>query len=176
LEGKEIKKRFFPLDTVYALIATRDIFYLTRGKTIGLIGPKSKLDLIKELIKYNEYSQYLGIGSFDQYLFVPERGSCNDIEALFEDLICQAEGKRCDLYLVGMGISKLMILSRWRDHTQSLVIDIGCGMDALAGIVPRERFYFGEWVNFRLKSWNYKDIDILENNKTRFMPLIKWMI
>ena len=106
---------------------------------------------------------------------MPEKGSCNDADALLKDLSTQANGKYCDVYLVGIGIAKLLLLSRWRDQSGALVIDIGCGIDALAGIVHRERFYFGRWLNYRLKSWDYDKIDLLAVRKSRKQPLVKWI-
>ena len=58
-------------------------------------------------------------------------------------------------------LSKLKILSQIRDYTGAIVIDIGHAMDALAGIVPKDRQYFGDWINYRIEGYDYSSVDIL---------------
>ena len=41
----------------------------------------------------------------------------------------------------------------------SRIIDIGCGMSGLAGTVETHRPYFGSWVNYRLKNYDYSNMD-----------------
>ena len=43
-------------------------------------------------------------------------------------------------------------------------IDIGVGIDAIAGIINLTRPYFGNWKNFQFKNMSlYEDIDLLVN-------------
>ena len=46
---------------------------------IGLIGAGPKLDLIKKLMKYKEYQEYLGLDEFTDYIQIPEV-CCDNLE------------------------------------------------------------------------------------------------
>lgn len=165
LEGDSIRSEYIPLSSVYALVATRDVFKTSNGHSMGIIGPESKLDLINELMTFPEYRNYLGLERFDEYLIVPETGAANDTEHLFEDLLQQSDG-RCDVYLVGMGIAKLRLLAPLRDALGATIIDVGSGLDAIAGIIPKDRPYFGKWRNYKIKDADYQNID----GMTQYMP------
>lgn len=161
IEGLIIKRDFFPLNTVYAIVASREVFSISKKIKIGLIGPKSKLDLIQELIKFPQYQNYLGVDKFYNYVYVPQRGACNDVEDLFVKVSNQVGQERCDLYLVGMGIAKMIILSKLKQESNAVFLDIGSGIDAIAGIVPKDRPYFGLWTNYKIQDYDYSKIDML---------------
>ena len=40
-----------------------------------------------------------------------------------------------------------------------IFIDIGYGIDALAGIADYNRPYFGSWQNYKMSNYNYSKID-----------------
>ncbi len=166
--GKEALKDYFPLHAVYCLVATRDIFKIAKEKRIGLIGSEKKVKIIKELMRNDEYKNYLGINSFSEYIGIPEKGAANSPDLLYNNIKSQINGES-DIYLVGMGIVKLKILSELRDDTNSIIIDIGAGMDALAGIVPKDSRMFGGWTNYRMKDYNYMGIDRLSSKKTKHL-------
>ncbi len=50
-----------------------------------------------------------------------------------------------------------------------IFIDIGCGIDAIAGIVSQDKQYFKKWTNYQIKNYNLDKIDIMDqNNPNRF--------
>ena len=162
--GEYVEKNFYPLQTVYALVATRDIFEMLRGHSIGLIGADKKLKLIEELMKREEYQGYLGIKGFDQYIAVPETGACNNTEDMLTDIYTQIGEEACDIYLLGAGISKMMIMSKIRDRYDTIVVDVGMGIDAIAGIIHNRKTFMADWQNYHIKGYDYSDIDILWAN------------
>ena len=44
-------------------------------------------------------------------------------------------------------------------------MDVGAGIDMIAGCVNTRRPYAGNWKNFRLKDYDYSNIDYLRYNK-----------
>jgi len=170
-EGKRIKKKYYPLHAVYSLIATKDIFQVMKGYRIGIIGAKSKLDIIRELMKYEEYHKYLGIDMIHDYISIPETGACNDIEKLTSEILEQCISNRCDIYLLGTGISKLYFQSQIRDILKCIIIDVGSGIDAIAGVIPKDRQNFGHWINYKLKNYSYDQIDILSHHHLKLKSI-----
>jgi hypothetical protein len=161
LEGDRIKSGYTPLTAIYALVANRDIFRLVNCRRVGVIGPGPKLDIIERLLRYREYRDYLEFAGFDSYVRIPQRGAANDPEKVLQSIIEHERASPCDVYLVGMGIAKLRILSRIRDTLDAVVIDIGSGLDAIAGIIPKDRPYFGAWVNYKIAGYDYGNVDVL---------------
>ncbi len=160
-QKKNLRWEYCPFDVIYAEIATRRFFSLTKNHKVGLIGAGAKLELIQNLLKYPEYRRYIGIEDFTQYIHVPQRGACDEAEGVYRNIIDQIGDNPCDIYLVGMGIAKLYIQSQLKKELQVSFLDIGCGLDALAGIIPNDKPFFGDWINYRIEGYNYKDIDFL---------------
>ena len=46
--------------------------------------------------------------------------------------------------------------------TDAVFIDVGGGIDAIAGILCQDRPYFAEWVNYRIKGYDYSKIDFMD--------------
>ena len=66
---------------------------------------------------------------------------------------------------MGIGHVKSGLLHELKNYKKATYLDIGVGIDALAGVVNIYRPYFGLWQNYRIKNKsNYKKIDILINN------------
>jgi hypothetical protein len=148
----------FPMELIYGLVANRWILRRFRNR-IGLIGGRGKIALIRELMSHREYRDYLGIDRFTDYVEVPERFCCDDVEGL-EDLIGkQLERATGSLFLFGIGISKLAVAHTFKHYRPAVYLDIGCGMSALAGTVGIDRPYFGLWTNFRIWGYDYEKID-----------------
>lgn len=162
IEGKSIKYKYYPLHPVYSLVATRKIFNIAKDFKIGVLGAEKKIKLIKKLMAYKEYQDYLGIKEFHSYLSVPERGACNDVEKTLSEIIDKEKDSPCDIYLLGIGISKLYMQTRIRDTLNCVIVDIGSGIDAIAGIIPKDRQNFGLWTNYILPGDDvYSSIDNL---------------
>tara|TARA_Y100001938_G_scaffold147921_1_gene230287 strand:+ start:9609 stop:10475 length:867 start_codon:yes stop_codon:yes gene_type:complete len=151
----------FPMEYIYAIVANRSIF--DYGK-IGLICGEGKAKVIKELFKHKEYRDYIGTDGFDSIITVPERFACNRIEEI-ESKISNELDDNIDVYLYGIGISKLALAHRFKKYSNSIFIDIGCGMSAIAGLVGNDRPYFGNWVNHRVKHFDYNGVDLMDSNE-----------
>ena len=149
-----------PLDIIYGLFANKWFLQTFKNK-IGLIGNSRKLNLIKELMKREEYRNYIGNDYFTDYIEIPQRAALNDPN-LEKDLEKKIKKSTCDIFLCGMGISKLRVFYKIKEFRKCIFIDVGCGICALAGTVDIRRPYMGSWKNYRLKNYNYKTIDQID--------------
>lgn len=148
-----------PLECIYALMANGKI--LKSKYKIGIIGADNKIEIIKKLLQHEEYCSYIGRDTFEDYITIPERGSSNNVNELFENIVGQLNPS-IDIYLVGIGVAKMAILGKLKEQSNTVFIDVGCGISALAGLVSNDRPYFADWVNFRLKDFDYSKIDVMD--------------
>ena len=154
----------FPGEFVYGLTANKWFFKNFQGK-IGLIGANQKLNLIKELLRYEEYQEYLGITGFTDYIAIPQKFACDNINETRNIVKKQLVNSKADLFLMGVGHVKSGLNYLLSDYKKAIYLDIGSGIDAIAGIIDKERPYFSSWDNFRLKEEEmYKEIDFLQFN------------
>ena len=80
------------------------------------------------------------------------------------------------LFLLGVGHVKSGLLSELKKIKNAVFLDIGVGIDALAGVINIKRPYFGLWNNFQIKNDSiYKEIDILINDSTGSHGDIKFL-
>jgi hypothetical protein len=159
LRGLEID---FPAEYVYALIANKWIFKEFTNE-IGIIGADRKVDLIKELMKREEYQKYLGVSSFSDYIGIPQKFACDDLDLRLTDLKSKLENSTSKIFLIGVGHLKSGIISELRNFKDAIYLDVGSGIDALAGLIDKERPYFGSWINYRLRDDSlYEAIDYLQ--------------
>ena len=154
----ENQKKEISFENMYQLVSTKLLFYTLKGYKIGIIGATEKVDLIKKLIEYDEYKEYLGINSFVEFIGIPQKGASGDYNKTMKMIESQMTGE-ADIYLVGMSVAKLVILPNLRDKYKRSFIDIGVGIDAIAGIIPNTKSYFGNWINYRIKSYDYSKIN-----------------
>lgn len=155
-ESKEIS-----FETMYQFVATKLLFYILKGYKVGIIGADKKLAVIKELMMYEEYQNYLGVDSFIEYIGIPQKGASNDYKKTMKMIEDQMTGE-ADIYLVGMSVVKLVVLPELKNKYNKTFIDIGVGVDAIAGIIPNTKSYFANWVNYRLINYNYSDINFFK--------------
>ncbi len=160
----EIRKKFIPLEVIYASIANKELLKICNNYKVGIIGPKSKLIIIKKLLAHKEYKNYLHFNKFEQYIYIPEKGACNDTDYLKKNILKQIGNNKCDIYLYGIGIAKIKIINSIKESTNVLFIDIGSALDALAGIIPKDRPFFGNWTNYKIKDYDYEGIDQLSQH------------
>lgn len=169
------KKTFdYPSEFVYGLIANKWITKYTT-KNIGIIGADVKLEIINSLIQKQEYKEFLGIEKFSDYISVPQRFACDNLSKVNKSVIKQLEKSSSDLFLLGVGHVKSGMLHRLKEHSNAVFLDIGVGVDALAGIVNLTRPYFGGWTNYQLKNQSiYSEVDFLvnKNNNIKNIKLI----
>ena len=48
---------------------------------IGLIGAGQRLNIIENLMEAPQYQEYLGLEGFEDYISLPQRFACDDIDA-----------------------------------------------------------------------------------------------
>lgn len=148
-----------PLECIYALIASRKLF--KNNYKIGIIGADNKIEIIKRLLEHEEYCEYIGRDRFEQYISVPERGASNNVEGLLNNILGQLNPD-IDIYLIGIGIAKMAVVSKLKKQSNAVFLDVGCGISALAGLVSNNRPYFADWINFRLKGFDYSKVDVMD--------------
>lgn len=161
----------FPAEIVYGLVANRWLINQTGGQ-VGLIGASQKLDLIKELLTHHEYRDYLGIEEFADYIPIPQKFAADSPEALSKDIGARVESSSAKVFLMGIGHVKSWLIPALSSYRETIYLDIGSGIDALAGIIDSKRPYFGAWKNYRLprSDW-YTGIDYLQFNNENIFQL-----
>lgn len=156
------KKIDFPAEYGYGLIANKWITKTFSGN-IGIIGADSKVNIIKNLMKYSEYQEYLGTKKFEDYVILPQKFACDDIDATERMVGEQLKGSKSKLFLMGMGHVKSGLIHRLKKYTDAVFLDVGSGIDALAGIIDIERPYFGDWTNYQINDPElYNNVDYLQ--------------
>ena len=150
-----------PAEYGYGLVGNKWFFKEFKGK-IGLIGASEKLYLIEELMKHDEYKEYLGLDNFNDYIHYPQKYACDDIDKVEEFVGNQLKESNSDIFLVGIGHSKSAILHRFKKYTDAVFMDVGAGIDMIAGCINIRRPYAGDWINYRIKDYDYSNIDYLK--------------
>ncbi len=158
------RKIDFPMEFCYGIVMNKWIFTQFPKDEIALIGGYEKMRIIRDLMKYKEYKEYLGIQSFTDYISVPERYASNEPEQVLEQIKPFIKNSKAKIFLFGIGIVKLAIAPLFKDIKQATFIDIGSGMSALAGFASINRPYHGSWINHRMKNYDYKEIDIMDGD------------
>ena len=157
------RKMDFPMDIIYGLFANRWILEMFKNK-IALIGGDEKMNVIKSLMKHEEYRNYIKNDFFLDYISVPERFSCDNTDELIQNIGAHVKKSTAEIFLFGIGIAKMAIAHKLKEYKNAIFIDIGCGMSALAGTCSTDRPYFGSWINYRLRDYDYKNIDPMDFN------------
>lgn len=155
-------EEIFPTEYIYAAVASRE---LTRrfGDSVGLIGAGPKLDLIRNLMAFPSYRSYLGLEQFCDYIPVKQKFAADDPDDLIRGLEPQLTHSRARLFLVGMGSAKMGVLHKLPSVKNAVYLDVGSGIDALAGVIDPRRPYFANWINFRLRNSElYEGLDLLQ--------------
>jgi hypothetical protein len=155
----------FPAEFVYGLIANKWILENFSGK-IGIIGADRKIELIRTLLEYKEYQDYLRLSEFNDYISIPQKFACDDLERTENIISQQLKNSKSDIFILGIGHVKSGLLHRLKKHKNAIYLDIGSGVDAIAGIIDVERPFFGDWINFQINgSPIYNEIDYLAYTK-----------
>ena len=150
----------YPAEYGYGLVANRWFFKKFSGK-IGVIGASPKVDLIERLCQYEEYRDYLGCDGFVDYVRFPQKFACDDIDKTEELVSEQLKKSTANIFLLGIGHAKSAILHRFKKYTSAVFLDVGAGIDAIAGCINVNRPYSGDWVNYRISGYDYSKIDYL---------------
>ncbi len=151
----------YPAEYGYGLVSNK---WLTSAFSdcIGLVGAKPKLILIQELMKHSEYQDYLKLTNFKDYIYFPQKFAADDLNKLEKIVRPQLEKSKSNIFLVGIGHAKNGILhkfSKWKPN--SVFLDVGAGIDMIAGCINIMRPYAGDFTNYRIHGYDYSDIDYL---------------
>lgn len=151
----------YPSEFCYGLVSNKWLLRQFSGK-IGIIGADMKVELIQRLMQYDEYKGYLGIDSFTDYLKIPQKYACDDIDATEKMIAEQLNSSKASIFLVGIGHVKSALLHRLKKYKAAVFLDVGSSIDALAGIIDHNRPYYGSWDNYRISEFDYGKLDILQ--------------
>ena len=154
-----------PSEIIYGLLANQWILRNVNHK-IGIIGAKPKVKIIKKLMQYDRYKDYLQKERFNDYLFIDQNFACDDLSKTKKNLLKQVEKSDSELFLVGVGHVKSGLLHELKQVKPAVYLDVGVGVDALAGLVNIHRPYFGRWKNHKVSNNKllYRKVDVLINN------------
>lgn len=157
----------YPTEYLYGLLSCK-WFFKTFPNKIGLIGAKEKLDLIKLLLERKEYQDYLGIDTFTDYITIPQKFACDDLDkvctSVEKQLKTSTSSNQFKIFLCGIGHVKSGLFYKFKEWQKGIFLDVGGGIDALAGIIDHQRPYMASWVNYQLKNYDYSKLDFLQYN------------
>ena len=131
---------------------------------ILIVGQQEKVAAINILSGYKQYRDYLGIESFCGYVGVPKIGAADNESLIISNIKDECKQKNPKVILLGIGSSKLYVLPRIQEFSNAIVIDIGAGIDALAGVVSQGRPYFSDWVNYKSNKIDYDSMNMMDHN------------
>ena len=151
----------FPAEYGYGLVANKWLLKTFAGK-IGLIGADRKMNIIENLMEAPQYQEYLGLEKFEDYISLPQRFACDDIDATEKMVGEQLINSTSKIFLMGMGHVKSGLIHRLKNYPDAVFLDVGSSIDALAGVIDVDRPYFGDWTNYQIDEPSlYEDVDYL---------------
>jgi len=164
-----------PTEFLYGLTMNK-WFLKTFQNKISLIGGHNKIQLIKKLMDNKEYQNYLGLEKFNDYITIPEKFACDNLENTINLVKTQLEqcSSETRIFLFGVGHVKSGLVHHFTKFKNAIYLDIGAGIDAIAGLIDQDRPYANNWTNYRLKDHNYNNIDLL-NYDVNIDKNIKWI-
>ncbi len=152
----------FPAEYGYALVANKWLLKTFSG-VIGLIGADTKMNIIENLMEAPQYQEYLGLDRFEDYISLPQKFACDDIDATEQMVAEQLKNSTSKIFLMGMGHVKSGLIHRLKKYTDAVFLDVGSSIDALAGIIDVNRPYFGDWTNYQIDEEElYEEVDYLQ--------------
>ena len=151
----------YPAEFGYGLVANKWLLKTFAGQ-IGLIGAGAKLNIIKNLMEAPQYQEYLGLEKFEDYISLPQKFACDDLEATEKMVASQLIKSTSKIFLMGMGHVKSGLIHRLSKYRNAVFLDVGASIDALAGIIDVDRPFAGDWTNYQIDDVQlYKGIDFL---------------
>jgi len=151
----------FPAEFGYGLVANKWLLKTFAGQ-IGLIGAGAKLNIIKNLMEAPQYQEYLGLEKFEDYISLPQKFACDDLEATEKMVASQLMKSTSKIFLMGMGHVKSGLIHRLKKHANAVFLDVGASIDALAGIIDVNRPFAGDWTNYQIDEPHlYEGVDFL---------------
>ena len=159
------RKIDYPAEYGYGLVANKWLLETFSGK-IGLIGADTKLNIIQNVIEAPQYQEYLGLEQFEDYVSLPQKFACDDIDETERMVGEQLKNTTSKIFLMGMGHVKSGLIHRLKNYTDAVFLDVGSSIDALAGIIDVNRPYFGDWTNYQIdEDPIYNNVDYLQYNR-----------
>ena len=159
------RKIDYPAEYGYGLVANKWLLETFSGK-IGLIGADTKLNIIQNVIEAPQYQEYLGLEQFEDYVTLPQKFACDDIDETERIVGEQLKNTTSKIFLMGMGHVKSGLIHRLKNYTDAVFLDVGSSIDALAGIIDVNRPYFGDWTNYQIdEDPIYNNVDYLQYNR-----------
>ena len=151
----------FPAEYGYGLVTNKWLLQTFAGK-IGLIGADTKMNIIKNLMEAPQYQEYLGLEKFEDYISLPQKFACDDIDATEKMVGEQLENSTSKIFLMGMGHVKSGLIHRLKKYTDAVFYDVGASIDAIAGVIDTDRPYAGDWTNYQIDEPElYDGVDLL---------------
>ena len=155
------RKIDYPAEFGYGLVANKWLLQTFAGK-IGLIGANTKMNIIQNLMEAPQYQEYLGITKFEDYISLPQRFACDDLDATERMVGEQLKNSTSKIFLMGMGHVKSGLIHRLKKYTDAVFLDVGASIDAIAGIIDVDRPFVADWVNYQIDETKmYEDVDLL---------------
>lgn len=147
------RKIDFPAEFSYGLVANKWLLKTFAGR-VGLLGGAEKLKQIHDLVSHSEYQEYLGLERFNDYITIPEKFACDNLDQTISHVASQLQNANPEtrIFLVGVGHVKSGLLSCLPDLRRAVYLDVGTGMNMLAGCVSHYRPYAADWTNYGLLS------------------------
>jgi len=151
----------FPAEFGYGLVTNKWLLKTFSGR-IGLIGANTKMNIIQNLMEAPQYQDYLGLEKFEDYISLPQKFACDDIDATEQMVAEQLKNSTSKIFLMGMGHVKSGLIHRLKKHANAVFLDVGASIDALAGIIDVNRPFAGDWTNYQIDEPElYNDVDFL---------------
>ena len=151
----------FPAEFGYGLVSNKWFFKTFAGE-IGLIGANTKMNIIKNLMEAPQYQEYLGLEKFEDYISLPQRFACDDIDATEKMVGEQLKKSTSKIFLMGMGHVKSGLIHRLKNYTDAVFLDVGASIDAIAGVIDIDRPYMADWTNYQIDEIQlYDGVDLL---------------
>ena len=151
----------YPAEFGYGLVTNKWLLKTFAGK-IGLIGANTKMNIIQNLMEAPQYQEYLGLEKFEDYISLPQKFACDDIDATEQMVAEQLKNSTSKIFLMGMGHVKSGLIHRLKKHANAVFLDVGASIDALAGIIDVNRPFAGDWTNYQIDEPElYNDVDFL---------------
>ena len=155
------RKVDYPAEFGYGLVTNKWLLETFSGR-IGLIGANTKMNIIQNLMEAPQYQDYLGLEKFEDYISLPQKFACDDIDATEQMVAEQLKNSTSKIFLMGMGHVKSGLIHRLKKHANAVFLDVGASIDALAGIIDVNRPFAGDWTNYQIDEPHlYEGVDFL---------------
>ena len=99
--------------------------------------------------------------NFSDYINFPQKFACDDINYVENFVSEQLKKSNSDIFLLGIGHAKSGVLHKFKKYTDAVFMDVGAGIDMIAGCINIKRPFAGSWVNYRIEGYDYTNVDYL---------------